>query len=319
MKGSILRRLTRATVAATAASLLLLAGCSGASTASKTPSPATSTASAAEAKPTAADVAALKAVTMDGAAGAEPTVTFKQPFTVTAPVARVISEGTGAPLTAGQILSMNYISVSGADGSKQGTTYGAAPDRITLGDTALLPVLNEALTGQEVGSRMLLAIPSTKLTTILAIEVTDAKTIPARAKGTAVSPPAGLPTVTLDNKGTPTITPVKSAAPAAIVIQPLIKGSGPAVTAGQTVTFQYTGALWNGTVFDSSWTKGAPFSTAIGTGAVIKGWDQGLVGQTVGSQVLLVVPPSLGYGDTAQGAIPASSTLIFVVDILDAG
>ena len=57
----------------------------------------------------------------------------------------------------------------------------------------------------------------------------------------------------------------------------------------------------------------------IGAAQVIDGWNQGLVGQTVGSQILLVVPPSLGYGTTAQGSIPANSTLVFVIDILAAG
>lgn len=56
----------------------------------------------------------------------------------------------------------------------------------------------------------------------------------------------------------------------------------------------------------------------MGTGSLIKGWDQALVGQTVGSRLLLVVPPSLGYGDKASGSIPANSTLVFVIDILEA-
>ena len=65
--------------------------------------------------------------------------------------------------------------------------------------------------------------------------------------------------------------------------------------------------------------RGATFPVQnIGQAQVIDGWNQGLVGQTVGSQVLLVVPPSLGYGANAQGSIPANSTLVFVVDILAA-
>ncbi len=87
---------------------------------------------------------------------------------------------------------------------------------------------------------------------------------------------------------------------------------------GQNVTFHYSGWLWDGTPFDSSWEKGAAFTTSLGTGQVIQGWDQGLVGQPVGSQVLLVIPPALGYGDAEQGSIPANSTLVFVVDILSA-
>lgn len=320
MKGPILRRLTRTTVAASVAALLLLAGCSGDSGGDATPTATPSAGPAADAAPEAtdADIAALEAVKVEGAANAEPTVTFTPPFTVTAPVARVISAGTGEDLVDGQILSMNYIAVAGADGTTQSTTYGAEPDHITMGDRSLIPALNTALAGQQVGVRVLLASPGETDTALLAIEVTEAKSIPTRAEGEAVTPPDGLPTVELADDGAPTITPATGDAPTTLVVQPLIKGSGAAVESGQSVTFQYAGVLWDGTPFDSSWENGAPFTTTIGTGSVIKGWDEGLVGQTVGSQVLLVVPPDLAYGDKDQGAIPAGSTLVFVVDILDA-
>ena len=72
-------------------------------------------------------------------------------------------------------------------------------------------------------------------------------------------------------------------------------------------------------MFDSSWTRKSPATFAIGTGNVIPGWDKGLVGKKVGSRVLLVVPPADGYGAQGQGQIPANATLVFVVDILDAG
>ena len=71
--------------------------------------------------------------------------------------------------------------------------------------------------------------------------------------------------------------------------------------------------------YDPSWDAGATFPVQnIGQAQVIDGWNQGLVGLNVGSQVLLVVPPDLGYKDQAQGSIPANSTLVFVVDVLAA-
>jgi len=82
---------------------------------------------------------------------------------------------------------------------------------------------------------------------------------------------------------------------------------------------KYTGWLLDGTQFDSSWDKNTTLEADTYSGGnhqVIEGWQQAMVGQTVGSQVLMVIPPNLGYGDTAQGSIPANSTLIFVVDIL---
>ena len=105
-----------------------------------------------------------------------------------------------------------------------------------------------------------------------------------------------------------------------MVTQVLIKGAGPAVTAGQTITVHYTGVKWDGKQFDSSWDRAQPLDTPIGTGSVIPGWDEGLLGQTVGSQVLLVVPPDKGYGTSgsSDGKIKGTDTLVFVVDILDA-
>lgn len=309
-----MRRLTTATAAATLAAVLLLAGCSGAGSESDPTPTSTSTGI-----PTAsaADVAALEAVEVEGEVGAEPTLTFEQPFTVSAPVARLDVEGTGAALEDGQVLSIDYVAVNGEDGSALGTTYGAEPESLTLGSGDIIEALNETLAGQKVGVRVLLAVPAEQ-TTVMAIEVVDARTIPTRAEGEAVAPVKGLPTVTLAENGEPSITPVDGEPPAELVVQPLIKGDGPAVESGQTLTLQYSGWLWDGTAFDSSW-DGEPFTTTIGTGAVIQGWDQGLVGQTVGSQVLLVIPPELGYGDAGSGEkIPGGSTLVFVVDILDA-
>ena len=106
-----------------------------------------------------------------------------------------------------------------------------------------------------------------------------------------------------------------------LVSQALIKGTGPVVAAGQTITVHYTGVIWgSGKQFDSSWDRGSPVNFVIGKSQVIPGWDEGLVGQTVGSQVLLVVPPDKGYGTAGQSSagISGTDTLVFVVDILDA-
>ena len=187
-----------------------------------------------------------------------------------------------------------------------------------MGDPNIIEALTDVLTGQKVGVRALLGIGSTDATQIMAIEVVDVRDVPARAEGDAVAPVDGLPVVTLADDGEPSITAATGTAPTELVVQPLIKGAGAAVESGQTVTVKYSGWLWDGTAFDSSWTSDTTFSFTVGSGQVIDGWDQGVVGQTVGSQVLLVVPPSLGYGDTETGSIPAGSTLVFVVDILDA-
>jgi peptidylprolyl isomerase len=157
------------------------------------------------------------------------------------------------------------------------------------------------------------------LTAVDVVDVVATQPLPARASGTPVAPSAALPTVTLDANGKPSLAVSRTTAPSSLVVQPLIQGSGPAVTSGQTLVVHYTGWLWDGTQFDTTWDGGVPYVVShIGQNQVIKGWDQGLVGQKVGSQVLLVVPPDLGYGSDAQGSIPANSTLVFVVDILAA-
>ena len=139
-----------------------------------------------------------------------------------------------------------------------------------------------------------------------------------RARGAAVAPVDGLPKVKLAKNGAPTITMPKTSAPTSLVVQPLITGTGPVVKTGQTITAHYTGAIWDGgKVFDSSWKTGKPLPIQIGTGQVIPGWDAGLVGQTVGSQVLLVIPPDQGYGPTGTKGIKGTDTIVFVVDILN--
>jgi peptidylprolyl isomerase len=95
-----------------------------------------------------------------------------------------------------------------------------------------------------------------------------------------------------------------------------ILGKGEPIAIGDTVVLQYSGWTWEGEQFDSSWERGAPASFTVASEGLIEGFVRALDGATVGSQVIAVIPPELGYGDTAQGAIPAGSTLIFVIDIL---
>jgi len=160
-------------------------------------------------------------------------------------------------------------------------------------------------------------------TLLFLIDVKTVRTPLARAQGEAVTPASGLPTVQLDGTGKPTITVPGAgvAAPTNLVVQPLVTGTGPVVTTGQTITVHYTGVIFGtGKQFDSSWDRGTPIDFAIGTGKVIKGWDEGIVGLTVGSQVLLVVPPDKGYGADGQpqAGIKGTDTMVFVVDILGA-
>lgn len=95
------------------------------------------------------------------------------------------------------------------------------------------------------------------------------------------------------------------------------EGSGPTPRSGQLISVHYTGTLVNGTKFDSSHDRGKPYEFRIGTGAVIKGWDEGLMTVKVGGKRKLIIPPSLGYGNNPQGKIPPNSTLLFDVELVD--
>jgi FKBP-type peptidyl-prolyl cis-trans isomerase FkpA len=100
-------------------------------------------------------------------------------------------------------------------------------------------------------------------------------------------------------------------------------GTGTQATTGKRLTVNYTGWLYSttasgnkGAQFDTSVGKSA-FTFTLGAGQVIKGWDQGIAGMRVGGQRRLVIPPDLAYGSQAIGSIPANSTLVFEVDLLD--
>ena len=100
-------------------------------------------------------------------------------------------------------------------------------------------------------------------------------------------------------------------------IDDLSVGDGAEATAGQTVTVHYTGWLENGSKFDSSKDRNDPFRFRLGGGQVIRGWDEGVAGMTVGGVRKLTIPAELGYGARgAGGVIPPNATLIFEVELL---
>jgi len=278
----------------------------------------------------------LGAVTVSTDTSTKPTVKFAKPFAVKKTADSVVVAGTGETLPAGSTITFDYLLVDGRTGKEIQTSYGVTPASLVLDKAKTNKQLVTSLTGATVGSRVLLAIsPKDGLTTklksskvkkndtlLFIIDVKSKRTPLSRATGDAVTPAAGLPTVALADNGKPTITiPSGVTAPTSLVVQPLIKGTGPAVQSGQTITAHYTGLIWNsGKQFDSSWDRGTPLDVVLASGSVIDGWVEGLVGQTVGSQVLLVIPPDKGYGSAGQSSagISGTDTLVFVVDILDA-
>jgi peptidylprolyl isomerase len=282
---------------------------------------------------TTAKTNALDVIKVGGTATA-PTLTFNpKPLSVKVTTTKVVTVGKGAALTKANAITFNYVLVNGKDGKQVESSFGKQAAGMDLSSASLLPGLSKGLTGQKVGSRLLVAIPPVDAfgsqgnaqagfgptdTVLFLIDLVSASTPLATATGAAVPHKAGLPTVTVDGAKAAQVTVPKTAPPTTLVVQPLIKGKGPVVQAGQNIKVNYTGVLWkDGKKFDASADHGSSFDTQIGAGKVITGWDKGLVGQTVGSRVLLVVPPAEGYG--AKGSPPLigpKDTLVFVVDIL---
>lgn len=103
-----------------------------------------------------------------------------------------------------------------------------------------------------------------------------------------------------------------------LIIEDILIGTGFEVKPGNTVTIHYAGMLENGKKFDSSYDRNAPFSTPIGIGYVIAGWDQGVVGMRVGGKRKLTIPHHLAYGEAGiPGVIPPKSTLIFDLELIE--
>jgi peptidylprolyl isomerase len=282
--------------------LLLVAGCGDSA------DPPEEAASSSQAgAPTDSDI---ESVDVSGAEGEKPTVEFEVPFGVGATERSVLREGDGDPVDLGQKVTVEYLAVNGRDAAEFDTSYGRSPATFILDEGTVIEGFATGLEGVNVGSRVLVAVAPE-----------DGYGAQGGVPDANIEAPGGLPTVTLADDGQPAITVPETPAPTELVVQPLITGEGPVVEAGQQLTVHYTGVKWpGGEQFDSSWERGSPATFPIGTGGVIPGWDAGLVGQTVGSQVLLVVPPAQGYGEQGnpQGGISGTDTLVFVVDILDA-
>lgn len=101
-----------------------------------------------------------------------------------------------------------------------------------------------------------------------------------------------------------------------VLIQDTVIGTGDVAVSGNSVVVNYTGHFVDGKVFDSSITRGEPFQFVLGSGQVIKGWDQGILGMRVGGKRTISIPPELGYGANDYGPIPGGSTLIFDIELL---
>jgi len=314
-----MRRITYFTVACMTLTGLLLTGCTGEDGQdASSPSPSVSPLPSIDA---AADAAAMAKVRLTAEPGKAPVLDFPPPISVTWPVARVIQQGAGDVIDMNSALVANVVTINGSDGNEEGSTYDGSP-QILMTDEANMPTaLLEVIVGAQVGARILLAAPVTDDKTMLwAFEVESVLDLPVQAEGTEVEPEPGLPPVGYADSATtdarmPMIMPSEGLPPDELVIYPLIIGDGQRVTAESSLVVQVTGSLWDGTQFQNSWEDGAGLPIVLS--GTIRGWREGLLGQTIGSRVMLVVPPEAAWGNEGRGdLIPAGSTLVYVIDIL---
>jgi FKBP-type peptidyl-prolyl cis-trans isomerase len=281
---------------------------------------------------------ANSSVTATGLFGKAPDVTIPKAKAGGNLAVKTLIQGTGAPLTRSDAMAANFVLYywDGISSTLKANTFTSNPAVI---GGMMLPGLESALIGKKVGSRVLAVIPPAQgygasgnpqigitgtTTLVFVIDMIKVYPVTAGAKGTQESSGGGaLPTVSVKAGSAPTVTIPSSSPPTTLTTRTLIKGNGPKIAKGQFVVAQYVGYIWRTKkVFGSSWSSGSPFGFVVGATPeqVIPGWDQALVGQTVGSRLLLVVPPKEGYGSAGQpsAGIKGTDTLVFVVDIVDA-
>ena len=268
----------------------------------------------------------MQGVSASGKLGSKPDVSFKTPFKVENQAHQVIQEGNGEVIRDGDRVCTRSLALDAKTGKVISSTWNkSGPDCSLEISKKSIPAYYDTFKGLKVNSTVAVGIDESGSgnsqatdSYIMALTFVSRSKNLTRAQGKKVTDlPSDLPKISLDDKGKPSLDLNGYKPEAGLVVQPLIKGKGAKVGQHQSVSANYTGWLASdGKQFDSSWDRGQASDFSLDQ--VVKGWQQGLAGQTVGSQVLLVVPPDLGYGSQQQQKIPANSTLIFVVDILAA-
>jgi len=223
-------------------------------------------------------------------------------------VVRDILVGTGVQAEIGDILEVNYVGVLLSDGVEFDASWNRSQTFfVPIGMGAVIPGWDQGITGMSEGGRRVLVIPPH-----LAYGSSGA--------GSSIPPDASLAFVVdlvsvLDLE--PPAIPEPTEVGESLEVKDLSEGTGDVVESGDIVTVHYLGTLTDGTVFDASWQRGMPFTTTIGVGRVIQGWDQGIVGMREGGRRLLKIPSDLAYGERGSGAaIPPDTPLLFVVDLI---
>ena len=266
-------------------------------------------------------------VTVTGEYGKPPKVTVKAPWAIDKTRTKVLSPSDGAEVKEGYTVEVHYHGVDGRTGETFDSSFSrGAP--VTFSLAQVVPGFSKGLVGQRQGSRVLIAMPGRDGydpsggnpqagievgdTLIFVVDLVGVQL--SGPEGTPVKPKHGLPTVTVKN-GQPEITVPKTDPPTTLQVQPLIKGKGKKVGQNDQITFDYRWVRWSdGELLEESY-SGEPATAALS--GLLPGMVKGLTGQTVGSRMLLVIPPAEGYPDgNPTPSVAPGETLVMVVDLL---
>lgn len=327
----------RSLLIAVPAGLATLAACgddkSDSSKASDSPSPSESAPSPA-APPKIVD-GPLPAVTAGTKFDEKPTVAKGSGEPSKQLAVKTLIAGSGKAVAENDFVVANYLGQVWNTGKVFDNSYDRESRlAIQLTQGRIIDGWRYALAGKKAGSRVEMAVPPTwgygsqgnpqagikgTDTLVFVVDVQDTFNSTSSAKGKEVAQEdADLPKVGTNTDGkAPSIEVPKASAPKKLVAEYVLEGDGEKVAADDSVLVQYKGVLWDGgKEFDSSYANKQLVSFSLQQ--VVKGWAQGLTGKKVGSRVLIVIPPKLGYGDNPpQGSgIKKDSTLVFSVDIL---
>ncbi|MFM1779109.1 MAG: hypothetical protein RIS51_254 [Actinomycetota bacterium] len=260
--------------------------------------------------------------------GSKPTIEFDVPLSSKVIETKVIKEGTGPAIVGKQYVRFDYSILNGTTKQSLGqSTYDSTKGEAQFLTPGTTVDICHGLTGVKEGSRVAILIPAGMATEsdtnqlkksdsvlfVLDVHKVYLQTTSNAAKATD----SGMPTVVFAPDGTPGVTMPKTSAPTELKLNTLVEGSGDPIALGDTVTLNYSGFLWeSGEVFDSSWTNGKPEQFQITEGGLIQGFVDALVGAKLGSKVIVVIPPELGYGPEGNSTIPGNATLVFVIEVL---
>lgn len=282
----------------------------------------------------------LSSVTIEGKQGEEPKVTFDGRLDGSQEETEVLVEGDGETVADGDTVSTNWWIGNGFTEEEAQSTYtkGGAAQSVELSPD-VLPFLRETIIGHRVGDRVVLLTSAeeafgeggrpdigigNKDSVLAVVDILGrSDTVPPLdgPQGEEKKPAGWAPTL-IEKDGVITGFDFSTAHEPSgkLIATTLVKGAGAKVKSGQTLTVDYLGQVYGADKpFDESYSK-EPAEFPIGVGQVIAGWDERLVGRTVGSRVILEIPPAKGYGEQGneQAGIKGTDTLFFVVDILAA-